>query len=217
MKQFVEILEEISADQILEGIHENKIIRGFEIFKPDPEKTTNFIKAMLKSDPSLANVDAETLYDTYAQYPTDPGPGRKYITETEYNQHQAKLNSLEQSQTLTENLQVIPDCRDVVYWLKSGDRWEKAMITKWGAAMPAGSIVEEDLSAENQAEIAAQQESDRIAGMSAEQKAAELQKKLNYLADEADRLERRARIQGETFDAVAWYAEQKVPLEAKYA
>jgi hypothetical protein len=37
------------------------------------------------------------------------------------------------------------------------------------------------------------------------------------MADEADRQERRAKIQGKDFDAAVWYQEHKAPIEAKYA
>jgi hypothetical protein len=74
----------------------------------------------------------------------------------------------------------------------------------------------DDLTAEQQTEIAEQQESERIAGLTGEQKATEKQARLDALAEEADKLSRRAQIQGRDFDAAAWYAEKRDEVEAKY-
>jgi len=53
--------------------------------------------------------------------------------------------------------------------------------------------------------------------MTPEEKAAAKQAALDALADEADRLDRRAKIQQQAFDPVAWYREHSSTIEEKYS
>jgi hypothetical protein len=77
------------------------------------------------------------------------------------------------------------------YHLKTAGRWAKVKIEHIGEALPDGAVLPNELTGSQRAEIAAQ--------------------------DEADRMERQAKIRGKDFDAAAWYAEHKAEAEAKYA
>jgi hypothetical protein len=74
-----------------------------------------------------------------------------------------------------------------------------------------------DLTEAQRTEIAAQKEAKRIAALTPEAKETEKEARLDAAADEADRLERRAKIQGKDFDTAAYYAEKQSEIEAKYA
>jgi hypothetical protein len=146
-----------------------------------------------------------------------PGPGAVQASDEEAAPLEAKFAALQEHEKLTLQGSVIPDCRGVEYWKKTGGKWVKAKIEDIGVSLPAGSVLPEALTEAQRSEIADQENAARIAALSPEKKAAEKQAALDALADEADRLERRARIQGGDFDAVAWYGEHKTSVEAKYA
>jgi hypothetical protein len=202
--------------EILEEIDGHTIISGFDVCPIDPEATKVAVEKQIAKNPALAEGDMETLFETYTAY-SIVGPGRKCLTEAEHAEHKAKFDALREHERLTEGLAILPDYRGVEYWRQSGGRWGKAKIEQLGVAMPDGAVLDKDLSPEQRGEITAQQESDRVAGLSGEQKAAEKQARLDAAADEADRLSRRAQIQSKAFDAAAWYGEKAAEIEAKYA
>jgi hypothetical protein len=78
--------------------------------------------------------------------------------------------------------------RGIEYWLKQEDRWQKNKIEQLGVSLPEGVILDKDLTSGQLKEIAAQTEEARIATLTTEEKAAEKQKALDNLADEAARL-----------------------------
>jgi hypothetical protein len=162
------------------------------------------------------------LYAEAAVY-FPPGPGEKHLgpaEETLLTEKWAELRQEQQEQkhrVLTLAGEVIPDWRGAEYYLKTAGTWAKVKVEHIGEPLPEGSVLSDSLTPEQRAEIAGQAEAERIAALSPEEKEAERQARLDALADEADRLDRRARIQGSDFDAAAWYRENKVPVEAKYA
>ncbi|MDR1287993.1 MAG: hypothetical protein LBK08_10325 [Treponema sp.] len=146
-----------------------------------------------------------------------PGPGAVQASDEEAAPLEAKLAALKEHEKLTLEGEVIPDYRGVEYWQKTGGVWVKTKIEDIGIGLPGDAILPGSLSEAVLTEIAAQEEAARIAGLTPEQKAAGKQASLDALADEAARLEKRAQIQGNDFDAAAWYGEHKTAVEAKYA
>ena len=146
-----------------------------------------------------------------------PGPGVLQVNGEEAAPLETKLAALTEREKLTLEGEVIPDNRGLEYWKQTGGVWVKTKIEDIDVALPAGSVLPEALTQAQQAEIANQQDAARIAALTPEQKTAEKQAALDALADEAARLEKRAQIQGNDFDAAEWYAEHKTPIEAKYA
>ena len=118
---------------------------------------------------------------------------------------------------MTENLEIVKDFRNTEYWRKANGRWGKSKIERLGETAPADAVLPDALTEAQSAEIAAQNEADRIASLTGDAKETEKQARLDAAADEADRLSRRAEIQGKVFSAAAWYAEKRDEIEAKYA
>jgi hypothetical protein len=102
------------------------------------------------------------------------------------------------------------------YWVKNGENWETKRIDALGTALPEGYVLEENLTEEQRKEIDAEKEAERIASLTPEQRTGEKQGNLDAAADEAYRLEQRAKIQGTGFDAAAWYQKRRAEIEAKY-
>jgi hypothetical protein len=147
-----------------------------------------------------------------------PGPGEKHLSPAEEADLVPKWAALGKHEALTLTGDVIPFMQGAEYWEKDEetDRWAKTKIAVVGEALPDGAILPDSLTPGQRAEIAAQDESDRIAALNPEAKEAEKNARLDEAADEADRLSRRALIQGKSFDAAAWYAEKQDGIEAKY-
>ena len=175
------------------------------------------------------------LYEEVAVYCL-PGPGQKILTPAEEADLAPKFAALQERirqaeeakktdpsantavrEKLTLEGEIVPDYRGVEYHKKTSGKWKKVKIEAIGEALPVGAILPNDLTPEQKAEIAAQTEADRLEGLTPEQKAAEKKSRLNAVADEAYRLEQRARIQGEDFDTAAYYAEKSAEIDAAYA
>jgi hypothetical protein len=201
--------------QVIDGIEIVTSVRSCNI---DPEATKRNIAEDLGisiNDILLLPNFEEILYQHAAMI--NPGPNSKTTSDEAGTLTQEKLANLEAHQILTTDDEIIPDWRGTKYYLKSNGTWNEEAITAIGVPLPEDAVLPDNLTAEQSIEISAQKEALRIAALDADQKVTELQNALNALADEADRLSRRAQIQGITFDAVTWYQEHKAPIEAKYA
>jgi hypothetical protein len=146
-----------------------------------------------------------------------PREGEKHLNPAEEAGLTDKWAALQKHEALTLTGEIIPDWRSTEYHIKTGGVWVKTKVEHIGEDLPEGAILPDDLTAEQRAEIAEQQEAERVAGLTPEQKAAEKQARLDAAADEADKLSRRAAIQGTDFDTAAWYAERQDEIEEKYA
>jgi hypothetical protein len=191
------------------------VIRGFSDRTINPVETQKKIEEAKKLNPNLKNIKEKTLFKTYAVYLT-PGPGRKPLPDDELEALSNKFDWLEPHQELTEGGEIIPNWIGTEYWKREGGRWEKVKIALAGVAVPPDGILPDALSPEQHKEIGEQQEAERIAALSPEQRAGEVQERLDGLAGEAAEKEKRAQIQGTSFDPAAWYQEKKAALEARY-
>jgi hypothetical protein len=194
------------------------IINGFEVVlearerTADPAETEKYI---IQHFPDAKPEELEQLFEQNKQY-APLQSSEKSLPDNTCCEFMARLKSLGEHEKLITDGTTIPDYRGTEYWIKSG-RWSKDKISDIGVSIPEGGILDADLTPDQRKEISDEQEGDRIAALTPEQKAAEKQSRLDALADEADRLERRAHIQGNEFDAVAWYNEKTPEVEAKYA
>ena len=146
-----------------------------------------------------------------------PQPGEKHLSPAEETDLAEKWSALQEHKRLTLAGEIIPDWRGTEYHIKTGGVWAEEKVGHIGEALPAGAILPGDLTDDQRAEIAAQKEAVRIAGLSPDDKAKEKQSRLDALADEGVHLAARAAVQGKDFDAAAWYAEKQGETEAKYA
>jgi hypothetical protein len=214
MKQMIEIFEEIDG---------YTIIRGFDVYPVDPEATKAAVEEEVRKNPALADVDLETLFDTYAVYSPNLGPGREAISDTEYTSYKVKFDALGEHECLTEESGVRADFRGTDYWQKSGGRWEKIKIEHIGEVIPAGTFAPDALTTQQREEIAAQVSMDRIAALPPEEKEKEKQAQIKAAIHEAVMKKQEAELEAEVnnapmeFDSVAWVRERKSEIEALYA
>lgn len=168
-------------------------------------------------EPSVKELEAarDRLYMENRQYSLC-GP-HQCCCNGRYETLKAKFDALGEHERLTNEGEVIPDWRGVEYWRKTGGKWVKDKIEFIGEAPPKGAVLQENITPEIQAEIAEQREAERIAAMPPEDRAKAKQAALDALADEADRLDRRSKIQRKAFDPIAYYDEHAKAVEAKYA
>jgi hypothetical protein len=214
MKQMIEILEKIDG---------HTIIKGFDVCPIDPEATKAAVEDQIKKNPDLAQTDLKTLFATYAVYSVNPAPGRKLISEADYGVHKAQFDALKEHQCLTEELEIIPDFRNTEYWEQLEGRWVKHKIEHIGETVPATAFLPDALTEAQRAEIAAQEQTDRIAALSPEEKEAEKQARIKAVIHEAVIKKQEAELEAEvndtplTFDSVAWSRERKSEIEVLYA
>jgi hypothetical protein len=206
----------------IETVDGYSIIRGFDECPIDPEETRAAVEAQIRQHPELANKSMMELFNTYTVY-SEPGPGRKRITDAEYAARKAQFDALGEHQLLTETLEIIPDFTGVEYWQEAGGRWGKHKIEAIGVTVPADGVPPEALTGPQGAEIAAQEQGDRIAALSPADREAEKQARIKAVIHEAAIKKQEAEIEAEidgtasTFDHIAWVQERKSEIEALYA
>jgi hypothetical protein len=182
----------------------------------DPEETSIFIA---ENFPDAKEEELDQLYKDHKQY-AQLLSDEISATHEECLITKERLINLQGKELLLIDNSIIDDLRDEEYWIKKGGRWVTDRILNLGIYPPQGAIYTDELSEElyksQREEIADQNEKDRIASLSDGQREKELEAALDALADEADRLERRAQIRDKDFDAAAWYREGEAKLNEKY-
>jgi hypothetical protein len=197
-----------------EKIGDKTIIRFVCDAQVDVEETKKKIAAMIT--PQMTEKEIENLYIENLVY-AKVGNEAELVDDETAEQIQNKLDTMDEHQLLLDSGEYDVDYRGVEYWIKKSSKWGKEQINETGIALPSGSVLDGDLTQEQRAEIAAQQEADRIAGLTPEQKAEEKRSKLHVLAREAITKAEEAELLGETFDKQAWIQPKKAELEKLYA
>jgi len=156
------------------------VIDGYEVVVNagektyDPQETANYVFGRF---PGANENDIERLFEENKRHAPLQN-SEKPIPHDKCRQFRDILANLGDREKLCADGTVIPDLRDAEYWVNDGARWEKEKITLLGVAVPEGAILADDLANGNyqteQSEIAAQDESDRLAALAPEQKDAEL-------------------------------------------
>jgi hypothetical protein len=184
----------------------------------DPEATKNAVRQKY-SGLELAAFkpsDMQNLFLNNAVY-SPPGPGAEVVEDSIATELSSKMSRLGKNRRLSaDGTAIIPDYRNVEYWRNEDGYWQKTKVEKLGVDLPKGAVLDEDLTPDQRSEIATQGDKARIAALTAKEREAEKQGALAALADEAARLEKRAQIQGGSFDATAWYREHKGSIETRY-
>jgi hypothetical protein len=196
-------------------IDRQPIVTAVQKISPDPEATKRKITPMIK--PGMKEKDIERLYNENPVYRV--GQEAELISDEEGDQVQEKLKKRGMNRLLHKNGKYVVDYRNIEYWRnnKKSGKWLKEKIEHIEIELPADAVLQENLTQEQQEEIAAQKRAEEIAAMTPEKKAEMEKAELDAVADEADRLARRAEIQGKTFDPKAWYKEQVKSVIAKFA
>jgi hypothetical protein len=213
------------------------VIRGVERCPLNPEATKAAAEEAIKKNPDLKKIDLNTLYEMYEVCSDNLGPGKKHITEAKGAVFEEKLDEIqrqeqEQSQKkeqrqgrqlLTEEAGVVPDLRGVEYWQKTNGRWAKTKIEHINEMVPSGAILPDLLTGDQRSEIAAQEQADRIAALSPDEKEEEKQAQIKAVIKEALTRKQEAELEAEVndtpveFDHVAWARERKAEIETQYA
>jgi len=197
-------------------IDDKKIISDINNAGTDPEATKAEIAKQenIAIDQVLGLEKYEELYEKHKVY-FRPGPKQIILEDSEAAPLIEKLEGLNQNQKLLVSGDIIPDFIGKEYYLIVNGKYEKRKIERIGEA-PEGPL-QEELTPEQLEEIRLQEEEHRICCMTPEQRAEAVQRELDALADEAARLEKRAQIQGNEFNPVAWYQERAAVVREKYS
>ena len=100
------------------------------------------------------------------------GPEYKIFSDEEGNSLEMKLKELNEHEKLASDGSIIPYWKGTEYWL-CNEKWAKEKIDKIGAMLPEEAILEDALTQDQRKEIFDQQEEERIAGLTPEQRAKE--------------------------------------------
>jgi len=163
----------------------------------------------------MTKKELESLFNENIVY-AKTGEEAENVDDVKGNLVQEKLKNRGEKKLLLENMEYIPNHLGTEYHVKRSGKWRKEKVEEIGIELPEGAVLQEELTREQQKEIAEQQEADMIAEMPPEQKEEAKQNELDALADEADRLDRRHKIRRKPFDSAAYYDEGAKKIEAKW-
>jgi phage gpG-like protein len=208
-----------------ERIDEYDVFGWVSDLSADPEDTK---EAVLAKYPGIDLVmlepnEVNRLFAENVVY-SKPGPNAEWIEDDAAAALVALAKTCGEYEKLSaDGTAKIPDYRGTEYWQNQGGKWKKIKIEKLGVALPAGTILDNDLTHDQRDEIAVQRENERIAALSPTEKDNEKQNRikaaLHGAAIKKQEADIEAEISGEpsAFDAAAWFQEQKAEIEAKYA
>ena len=198
----------------LEKINGQTLVRFISEATPDNEATKVKIAKLITD--TMTDKEIENLFEKNLIY-AKVGDEAELINDQTAAQIQKKLDGMSKNQQLLNNGEYIADYRGVEYWIKKSGSWKQEKIEELGLNLPKGSVLQEDLSKEQQDEIFLQKDAERIAALSVEEKEEEKKAKLYALARVANQKAEDAELLGEVFDKTAWLQPQKVELEQLYA
>jgi hypothetical protein len=202
----------LTAKAILNGDKKNEAVH--DAFYKSALSAISVLEEELKPLVQAYKAKFTRLYEENTVY-FPCGPGQCCCEN--YETLKAKFDALKERERLTDEGNVIIDRRGVEWYFFKDKKWIKDKVEFIDEVLPDKFILPENLTEEQRKEIAAQEESERIAAMPKDDKAKAKQAALDALADEADRLDRRNKIQRKAFDPVAYYEEKAAEIEAKYA
>jgi len=215
-------------------IGDRTFIRYVTDASPDPEGTKVKVADLLKiTDKELEEADGDVFFALSKRgmsdneikgafnenivFVTNYGPDAEMINNIEGDQIQKKLDARGDRQLLEDTLEYVADNVGVEYMIKKSGRWAKEKIEDIDVDLPGNAVLLDKLTLEQQQEITAQNEADRIAGLTPEKKAEEKSNRLHALAREANNKEADAELLEEPFDKKEWLNPKKQEIERLYA
>ncbi|GHU93255.1 hypothetical protein FACS189479_04310 [Spirochaetia bacterium] len=192
------------------------VIESAEKQADEAKAACDALEAQLAPLTALLHAERDRLYMEKLQY-CEYRDGYQGLPDADYERLSEKLAALGDHEKLTIEGNVIPDWRAQVYWQRVNGKLVQSVMAEIGKPIPDDAVLQENLTPEQHEEISDQMEATRIAGLTSEQKAAELENALNAAKREASLLKSDAEIADEVFDAKAWYQAKKAEVEAKYA
>jgi hypothetical protein len=194
-------------------IGNQSVIRFVAPATVDPEKTKQKIAPMIT--PGMSEQDMKNLYMKNLVY-AEVGPEAELVEDGPADQIQEKLKARGENRQLLENGEYIADYRGIEYWISKKGMWKKEKIEELGAALPTSAILPDALTKEQQEEIAAQQEIERIAALPKEKKVGEMERNLRALVQQADQEAAYAELMERPFDKKEWFKQKRAEIEKKY-
>jgi len=185
----------------------------------DRQKDIDDIQEKIKEIyPALVAKQSEIFMQCAVYF--NPGKDAELIEDDEADKiTQAMQAATANGNYITTDLNQVSDLRGVSVWSKSSGKWIGRVISTFGDEPKDGEIMQKDLTDAQNAEIAAQVNTDRIAALSASDKQTEKLAMLSGLQSQASAMKANAEITGDK-DALkkaqGWYAEQSKKLDAVY-
>lgn len=172
--------------------------------------------------PVLAKLRASTDEKRWKLFNEDPiyfqpKPGERIISDEEAESFDIPRP---ENRVLLRNGDFIPDFRGVKYWLKTDDRWSLNEITKIGIPVPSWSVPELSLTLDQQVEIRAQFETDRISRLTDDEKNKESDAVKKGALTRAGFMKSELEIEGAKDPlrkSQAWYESELEQIEARYS
>lgn len=197
---------------------------------PDKDKQLKKIEARFLVKEEEVNIKREQLKDHYRDLKarTDEILNQSTIyfettaKEIRLNENQyinliTKMKSKKGAELLTADGEIITDKRGVIFWQKKGNTWTEKTINKLGEDIPEDGKVE--LNAIEQKEINDQQNKNRISKLTTEQKAAEKNRHMDILLNQAAIMKAKLELQDDS-DALAkakqWLKDKEDEVKAMY-
>lgn len=198
----------------LEKIGDYTVIRFVTNATVDGESTKRKIEPLITEN--MTDSDIEKLFNANLVY-AGAGENAENIGDVEGAKIIKLLDEMGEHKKLSNTLEYIPDYRNVEYQIKKKGKWSKEKIEGIGIALPKDAILTDQLTSEQNMEIAEQLEGERIASLTPEQRENEKNTRLHALARETLMRAEESELLGEVFDKQAYLQPKKVGIEKLYA
>jgi len=193
-----------------------QIIIDVENTSPDPEETNSKVDSIIEKNPNiLLQKTRKDLLEENVVF-VRPGQGQKNVGDDEGNKLKSLLDGLGPNERLQLSGDTVADFRNTEYWIKRSGIWSKQKIKYIAEMFPSDAVLPEKLSQIQQREISEQNEAQRIAELTLEQKNDEKEAALTAAKREVRYLKEEAEITGEPFDAAMEFQLKKAEIEKKF-
>ena len=167
-------------------IGEHTVISSVADAVVDTQKTMKKIAGLITAE--MTEADIQLVFNNNLVY-AGVGEEAELVADGVAEQIKEKLATTGKNKRLLENGEYIEDHRGEEYWAKRSGKWRKEKVEEIGVPLPADSVLQEFITQEQQQEIYEQQEEERLAALTPEQRDEELERKLLAKLAEIDRLE----------------------------
>jgi len=218
------------ADRRLQAQDEFAAVAGHQI--TDGVKTQNELN-LWNQKVREAEVDTDVLHDQtlplveairlayeslsreYAVY-SPTGANEALVTDDVYDKMHALTEACPKFARITMEGEQVADHVGRKWWVQSGTSWSSGVVSKLAESKPVAGVWDDDLTADQRADINVKTEALRVSRLSTEARDAELAVMLDGLKATARQKAEDADMDKVAFDKQAWYDEQKARAVAKY-
>jgi len=173
----------------------------------------------IQADRKKLNEKCTELYKKNIEY-FQPKPGEFIVTDEIWQKYLALLQERKNQQVCFHGGHgLIPDLRGQRYWIKKDGKWEHGVIEKLGEEFPCGYKTAETMPDETKHEIIEQLHTERIRGLSDDEKQKELEKEKNIALDRAAFMKSRLEVEGDDQaleKSREWHKAETERLELRY-